>query len=117
MKESLQAMGSLEKNEKQHSKNSDWARDRTYIELAQALRDPNINPQQVLAEFERREREYVSISVQDYFKLTEAAKMLEAIRHLIQIWIKDRSGDDDCYMLAISEILNRTRPRRQVRPD
>lgn len=85
--------------------------DLPYLELVRILTQSAQSEEerdQILQEFERREKEVVSISLQDYHTLQEGLKVLKVIHHLVnEKWRTEKDGNDECYLLAIAEVINR----------
>lgn len=85
--------------------------DASYLELALALQSVIGQPEKeqlVINEFVRREHEYVSIHLSDYLALQKAKQLLEAVKYIVHNrWMHDLQPLDECYMLALSEILHR----------
>ena len=86
-------------------------RDASYLELVLAIQNAKEIPELekiIINEFVRREHECVTISFSDYLTLQKSKQLLDAVRHIVhERWIHDKVSDDECYMLALSEILNR----------
>lgn len=88
----------------------DW-RDASYLELALALQNAKGElelEKDIINEFVRREQECVTIALSDYLAHQKQKQILEAIKHLVfNKWVNEHRAYDECYMLAIWEILMR----------